>query len=107
MRLGLTDGLEIENSVITPAGVIRAILLAFCSANQTLPSGAPVMPTGMAPGAVANSIITPLVVMRPILLASCSLNHKFPSGPDVMTIAPDDAVGIGNSVMTPLVVIRP
>src|SRR6266853_1428943 len=78
-------GVGIGNSVITPAVVMRPILLAFCSVNHRAPSGPVVMIWGslLAVG-IGNSVITPAVVMRPILLALCSINHSEPSGPVVM-----------------------
>ena len=59
----------IGNSVMTPAVVIRPILLPLLSVNQRLPSGPAVMPRGTASGVgIGNSVTTPAVVIRPILL---------------------------------------
>jgi hypothetical protein len=49
----------IVNSVITPAVVIRPMLLAF-SVNQRLPSGpAAMLPDPLLGTGVANSVMTP------------------------------------------------
>src|SRR5512142_562116 len=73
------------NSVITPAVVIRPILLPSASVNQRAPSGPAVMPAGALFGVgTANSVITPAVVIRPILLSLISVNQRAPSGPDAI-----------------------
>src|ERR1700758_4942394 len=70
------------NSVITPAVVIRPILLPAFSTNHRLPSGPAVIPSGdaLAVG-IGYSVIVPDVVMRPILFADRSVNQRAPSGP--------------------------
>src|SRR5207249_9814040 len=59
-------------SVITPAGVIRPILLPVSSVNQGLPSGPTVMLSGplsdVGLESGGNSVITPAGVTRPIRL---------------------------------------
>ncbi len=56
-----------QNSVTTPAVVIRPIRLPACSVNHRLPSGPAVMPNSVAPGLmpVLNSVTTPAVVISP------------------------------------------
>ena len=58
--------------MITPAGVIRPILLPLSSVNQRLPSGPTVMLSGplsdVGLESGGNSVITPAGVTRPIRL---------------------------------------
>src|SRR5215813_13829809 len=109
MAMGPLLTVGIGNSVITPAVVMRPMLLLFT--NHSAPSGPVVMPDGalLVPG-IGNSVTTPAVVMRPMLLvlggASGLVNHSAPSGPVVMTSGPPPG-GSGNSVTTPKVVMRP
>ena len=65
--------------------VIRPILLALFSANQRLPSGPAVIPSGLllAVG-IGNAEKLPLGVMRPMTLPASSVNQRLPSGPAVM-----------------------
>src|SRR5262249_3069366 len=91
-------GLGIGNSVITPAVVIRPILLVSFSVNHSAPSGPVVISQVPRPVGIGNSVITPAVVIRPILLAPFSVNHSAPSGPVVIPRGPLWAVGVVNSV---------
>jgi hypothetical protein len=79
----------VNSLVMTPAVVMRPILLPVFSANHSAPSGPTVMPKGwlLAVG-IGNSVITSAVVMRPILLPKVSVNHSAPSGPTVMPKGP-------------------
>src|SRR4051812_22009593 len=95
------------NSVITPAGVIRPILLAWLSENQRLPSGPSVIRAGwlLAVGTVNSVTVPPGKFNLPILFADCSVNHKLPSGP---TVRPSvEAVGELKKLVAPEVVILP
>jgi hypothetical protein len=71
---------------MTPAGVMRPILLAPNSVNHRLPSGPAAMSTGRALAVMPapNSVTTPDGVMRPIRLPLNSVNHRLPSGPAAM-----------------------
>ena len=92
---------------MTPAVVIRPILLASSSVNQRLPSGPAAIPAGRCrPVGMGNSVMTPAVVIRPIWLP------RF--GEPEVAVRPGrdtswSAAGRGDreSVMTPAVVIRP
>src|SRR6266851_4203516 len=93
--------------------VMRPILLAFSSTNQTLPSGPAVMPSGLllAVG-IPNVEKLPLGVMRPMALPSNSVNQRLPSEPAVMPSGPQPTENTQiairwNSVMTPAGVMRP
>ena len=102
--------MPVENSVMTPAVVIRPIRLPSCSANQRLPSGPRVIPSGELPGErpAENSVTTPAVVIRPIRLRPGSVNQRLPSGPaTILTGKRSFVVPTENSVTTPAVVIRP
>ena len=69
---------------MTPAGVMRPILLLSNWVNHTFPS-APAASGRRAPGSGSgNSVITPAVVMRPILPPAFSQNQRLPSGPATM-----------------------
>ena len=71
-----------ENSVITPAVVMRPILFFEVSVNHIAPSGPLVIPSGNAATVgSAYSVTVPLVVVRPTLLMLFSVNHNAPSGP--------------------------
>src|ERR1022692_2800706 len=93
---------------MSPAVVIRPILLLLDSANHSAPSGPAAIPAGQA-NAVGTgySVMYPAVVIRPILSPSCSVNHSAPSGPATIPIGQLPAVGMGYSVTYPAVVIRP
>ena len=66
---------------MTPAVVMRPILLPGVSVNQRLPSGPAVMSSGeWLPAGVGNSVTAPEGVIRPIL-PSDSANQRLPSGP--------------------------
>ena len=97
-------------SVITPAVVIRPILLPNCSVNHSALSGPLVMccTSAFAVG-TAYSVITPAVVMRPILLPATptSPNQSAPSGPAVIPSGALFTGGSEYSLTTPAVVIRP
>ena len=96
----LLGAMPTENSVITPAGVIRPIRSGNCSVNQRLPSGPAVISAGWPPGVMPaeNSVITPAGVIRPIRPARDSVNQRLPSGPRVIPKGLLLAAGIGNSV---------
>src|ERR1700693_3223931 len=96
------------NSEISPAGVIRPILLLSNSGNHRFPSGPAVMLKTRVVSGSGNSVITPDVVMRPIAKPGPSVNHKFPPDPGVMVGGVSPPAGIGYSaVTTPAIVIRP
>src|ERR1039458_7783967 len=80
---------------MSPAVVIRPILLLLDSANHSAPSAPAAIPAGQA-NAVGTgySVMYPAVVIRPILSPSCSVNHSAPSGP--ATIPTRDPGGPGN-----------
>src|SRR5262245_47220355 len=82
-------------SVITPAVVIRPILLVPVSVNQSAPSGPVVIATVPLLASKGYSVITPAVVIRPILLA-VSVNQSAPSGPAVI---PEGLLSTGYSVI--------
>src|SRR4026207_672186 len=88
MSPGPAFGLGSGNSVMTPAGVIRPILLALNSENQMLPSG----PAARARGPLA---------------AVGGGGSGGPPGPAASARGPLSAVGIGYSVITPAGVIFP
>src|SRR5262245_4972429 len=109
MKFSVVPGvMPAENSVTTPAGVIRPILFARASVNQRLPSGPRVIPAGPLLGAMPaeNSVIPPAGVIRPIRLLPNSANQRLPSGPAVISAGwlPN---GSENWVTTPAGVIRP
>src|SRR6202162_311080 len=96
------------NSVITPAVVIRPILLVFVSANQRFPSDPPVMPDTprgqkscpQLVGRKEHSVITPAVVIRLIVFVA-SVTQRFPSEPAAMPLGPlVNAAGVGYLVFT-------
>ena len=93
--------------------VMRPILLAFSSTNQTLPSGPAVMPSGLLlVVGIPNVEKLPLGVMRPMALPSNSVNQRLPSEPAVMPSGPQPTENTQiairwNSVMTPAGVMRP
>ena len=86
----------VNSLVMTPAVVIRPILLASLSANQRAPSGPAAIPVELPP--LVNSVITPAVVIRPILLPS--VNQRAPSGPAAIHSGMLPLVGTVNSVIT-------
>src|SRR5262245_30358813 len=109
MRVSAVPGvMPAENSVTTPAVVIRPIRLLPVSVNQRLPSGPRVIPTGLLLGVMPaeNSVITPAGVIRPIQLLPFSVNQRLPSGPAVIS-AGALRNGSANWVTTPAGVIRP
>src|SRR5260370_39595321 len=67
--------------------VIRPILSPLFSANQTLPSGPAVMPSGWQPTLFpqvlgsGNKVELPPVVMRPMLFPEDKVNQRVPSAP--------------------------
>ena len=89
------------NWVMTPAVVIRPILLPESSANHSAPSGPAAMPKGplLAVGRLNSLVTTPSGVIRPILLPLYSVNHSAPSGPAAMARLEAEAVGMAYSVM--------
>ncbi len=93
-------GVDRGNSVIVPAGVIRAIWFALLWVNQTFPSGPAVMPRGplLAVG-IGNSVTAPVGVMRPTLLVDSWTYQKFPSAPRAMPWA--SPAGMANSLIVP------
>src|SRR5258707_1344500 len=95
---------------MTPAGVMRPILLAvvLLSVNQRLPSGPLAMPMGtLPPVGMGNSVTVPAGGIRPMVLLVVSVNQRLPPGPLAMLWAVAPAVGMGNSLMVPVGVIRP
>ena len=74
-------------SVITPAVVIRPILLPLDSVNHSAPSGPAVMSARNASGVGSGySVSWPSLVSRPIALPRSSLNHSAPSEPSTMSV---------------------
>jgi hypothetical protein len=98
------------NSVMAPAGVIRAIVFVSDSVNHTLPSGPGVSSDGKAFWlGMVKKVKAPAVVICPtwnVEVLSSTRNQRFPSGPAVIPrgMSPD---GRKNSVNTPAVVMRP
>src|SRR5438067_7937038 len=95
-------------SVMVPAVVILATLLALYSVNHRLPSGPLTISVGWLLAVVTvYSVNVPLGVSLPILLAATSVNQRLPSGPHVMPLGWLDAVGTLNSVkpLTPVVTV--
>src|SRR5579863_6433798 len=107
---GRLKGVGGANCVITPAVVIRPIVL-LSPANQRAPSGPVVIPkASMMPptiAGIANSVTAPAVVMRPIRLNPGSVNQSAPSGPNVIPKGVLPPAGIWNSLNVPAVAIRP
>jgi hypothetical protein len=89
---------------MVPDVVIRPIRLAFCSVNQSAPSGPAVMSTWASPPPSENRVTAPVVVMRPIWPSA--VNHRAPSAPVVIPRSMPGAA-TGNIVMAPPVVMRP
>ena len=93
---------------------MRPMLPILNSANQRLPSGPTVRPSGrLLCVGMGNAVKLPLVVRRPILLPARSVNHRLPSGPAVISwgwqpfVDRQSFFGKGNSMMAPLGVMRP
>jgi hypothetical protein len=85
---------------MTPAVVIRAILLPVHSQNQIAPSGPSVIPLGPPPGVgTAYSMIDPEGISRPMLLATASPNQRSPYNPSVISSELLSAVGIARITM--------
>src|SRR5579885_410140 len=85
--------------------VMRPILSANISVNQSLPSVPAVISHGYLPGVTTeNMMICPSELLRPIL--SDSVNQRLPSGPAVIPrgLLPS---GRRNSVILPAGVMRP
>ena len=80
---------------MTPAVVMRPILLLSNSVNQRLPSGPAQMRKARVATGRGNSVIVPSVVMRPTLWPLFSTNQRLPSAPAAMPSGLADAVGIG------------
>src|SRR5260370_26374792 len=82
--------------------VIRPILSPLFSANQTLPSGPAVMPSGSQPNLFpqvlgsGNKVELPPVLVRPMLFPKAKVNHRLPSAPAVIPTGPLLSVGTGN-----------
>src|SRR5207248_921348 len=71
--------------MLSPAGVMRPILLAFCSVNHSASSGPTVMPNGTLPAVgMGRQVMAHAVVIRAMQLAALSVNHSAPSGPSTM-----------------------
>src|SRR5438094_10345750 len=72
------------NSVITPAGVIRPILLPLSSVNQRLPSGPAVMlvgpPREVRAGREGKIVNTPVGVTVWAAMRDTSVTNSLPSG---------------------------
>src|SRR5260370_17685244 len=87
--------------------VIRPILSPLFSANQTLPSGPAVMPSGGHPNLFpqvlgsGNKVELPPVVMRPMLFPKCKVNQWLPSAPAVMPQSPLLFPDTRNSLILP------
>jgi len=86
MPSGPAFGVGTGNSVISPDGVIRPILLAAFSQNHSAPSPPGAMPTGRLFGVgVGNSAeLRSFGFSRPIFDAPFSQNHRLPSRPATM-----------------------
>lgn len=108
MALGtLPVARPLENSEITPAGVIRPMRPEVRpSVNHTLPSGPAVMPWDSPPVSPSEySVTVPAGVMRP-MWSEPVVNHRFPSGPAAIPSGlPSEPAG--NSVIWPVGLIRP
>lgn len=86
-------------SLITPAVVIRPILLTLGSTNQRALSGPDVMPLSpIKEAGKGYSVMAPDVLIRPILSPPYSANHNAPSEPAVMCDGLLFGVGTVNSV---------
>src|SRR5215470_15011199 len=78
MPNGRESAVGIRNSEMTPAVVMRPILVLSNSGNQRLPSGpAVIVKTRVAVGR-GNSVMTPEIVTRPILWPEFSVNQRLP-----------------------------
>src|SRR5260221_9902095 len=87
---------------MVPWGVMRPILLALYSVNQTLPSGPNVMPHGrLWRLRVLNSVMLPLGVISPIVPFFASVNQRLPCGSAAIDPGWLLGVGMGNRVMLP------
>jgi hypothetical protein len=92
---------------MTPAVVMRPILLAEFSVNQRAPSDPTAMPIGPAFAVgMLNSLRMPDVVIRPMRSPAHSVNQSAPSGPATMRLG-ERSAGTGYSVMVPVAVILP
>lgn len=80
----VTAGPRHIDSETDPAVVIRPILSAAGSVNQSAPSGPAAIPTGSAPAESWNSVTAPFAAIRPIRSRAVSVNHIAPSGPAVI-----------------------
>jgi hypothetical protein len=95
--------MPVLNSVIVPAGVIRATLSLADSVNQRLPSGPEAMCERYAAGERLTEkrvIVPPDGDMRAILFVPLSTHHSLPSGPVVIPRGSDPATRL-KSVMAP------
>ena len=72
-----------ENSVITPAGVIRPTRPPRASVNHRLPSAPAAIPAGTESGVMPaeNSVTSPSGVIRATRFPRVSVNHRLPSAP--------------------------
>jgi len=89
-----------NSSIVAPSVVMRPILLALRSVNQSLPSNPLAMPLGV-PDIVGIGnwvMVGPLGVTRPIVLASGSVNHRLPSGPATMSNGPNPKSVVSSKV---------
>jgi hypothetical protein len=98
MPVGWLPEVTGNSFVITPAVVIRPILSALDSVNQSTPSDPGAIPARpeLAVGTIVSVMIPP-GVMRPILFALASMNQVAPSGPRVICVGELLAVVVGNS----------
>src|SRR5713226_9392752 len=100
-----------ENSVITPAGVIRPTRPVQNSVNQTLPSGPHVMPSGPTQLASGYLVTTPAGLTFRIqfgpLVGSRATIQILPSGAPVIASEPAPVPGTSNWVIDPDGVTRP
>jgi hypothetical protein len=97
----------VENSVMSPAVVIRPIFPASDSVNQSTPSGPFAIPVGPAPSLSpsVNSVMLPSGVTRPIRLVALSTYQRLLSGPTAMSSG-SPALRVSNSVTSPDLVTR-
>src|SRR5579863_2961315 len=99
MCIGAVPTPEVGYSVISPDVVIRPILPALYSANQSAPSGPRTIMNGWAFFVgTSNSVISPAIVIRPIRPAPSSVNQSAPSEPAATLQGPLAGCGSLNSV---------
>ncbi len=95
MPNGCEEGVGTGNSVMTPADVIRPILLPVCSVNQRFASGPSVIIRGSLPAVGIGKSLQSEVsngAQTPILFALLSVNQIHLSGPTATPHGADSAV---------------